>query len=64
MPSKNFEIPAYKSLLTLCEPAGAESVRTLLEQSLKKEEAMATWVNQNVSKVTLAFLNKEQQAAA
>jgi ferritin-like metal-binding protein YciE len=61
---ENFEIAAYKSLLTLCEPAGAESVRALLEQSLKEEEAMATWVDQNVSKVTLAFLNKEQRVAA
>jgi ferritin-like metal-binding protein YciE len=61
---ENFEIAAYKSLLTLCGPAGAESARSLLEQSLKEEEAMAAWVDQNVAKVTLAYLSKEERAAA
>ena len=61
---ENFEIAAYKSLLTLCGPAGAENARPLLEQSLKEEEAMAAWVDQNVTKVTLAYLSKEDRAAA
>ena len=61
---ENFEIAAYKSLLTLCGPAGAEGTRALLEQSLKEEEAMAAWVDQNVAKVTLAYLSKEARAAA
>jgi len=61
---ENFEIAAYKSLLTLCGPAGADGARALLEQSLKEEEAMAAWVDQNVAKVTLAYLNKQQRAAA
>jgi ferritin-like metal-binding protein YciE len=60
---EHFEIAAYKSLLTLCGPAGADGARTLLEQSLKEEEAMASWVDQNVSKVTLAYLNREERAA-
>jgi ferritin-like metal-binding protein YciE len=61
---ENFEIAAYKSLLALCGPAGADSAKPLLEQSLKEEEAMAAWVDQNVEKVTLAYLNREQRAAA
>jgi ferritin-like metal-binding protein YciE len=61
---EHFEIAAYKSLLTLCGPAGADGARTLLEQSLKEEEAMASWVDENVGKVTLAYLNREQRAAA
>jgi ferritin-like metal-binding protein YciE len=61
---ENFEIAAYKSLLTLCGPAGADSAKPLLEQSLKEEEAMAAWVDQNVEKVTLAYLDREQRAAA
>src|SRR5881397_958534 len=40
---ENFEIAAYKSLLALCGPAGADGSRSLLEQSLKEEEAMASW---------------------
>src|SRR3954454_16802008 len=61
---EHFEIAAYKSLLTLCGPAGADGARPLLDQSLKEEEAMAAWVDDNVAKVTLAFLNKQQRAAA
>jgi ferritin-like metal-binding protein YciE len=61
---ENFEIAAYKSLLTLCGPAGADGAKPLLEQSLKEEKSMAEWVDQNVEKVTLAYLSKEQRAAA
>jgi ferritin-like metal-binding protein YciE len=61
---ENYEIAAYKSLLALCGPAGAESARTTLEQSLKEEEAMASWVDQNVEKVTLAYLDREEREAA
>jgi ferritin-like metal-binding protein YciE len=61
---EHFEIAAYKSWLTLCGPAGADSSRLLLETSLKEEEAMAAWVDQNVAKVTMDYVNKEQRAAA
>jgi ferritin-like metal-binding protein YciE len=61
---EHFEIAAYKSLLTLCGRAGADGARPLLEQSLKEEEAMAAWVDQNVANVTLAYLSKEERAAA
>src|SRR3954452_1582565 len=57
---EHYEIGAYKSLLPLCGPAGADSARTPLEQSLKEEEEMAAWVDQNVQKVTMAYLDKEQ----
>src|SRR3978361_231407 len=61
---ENFEIAASKSLLAWGGPAGADSAKPLLEQSLKEEEAMAAWVDQNVGKVTLTYLAKEQRAAA
>lgn len=61
---ENYEIAAYKSLLAVCGPAGTDTAVTLLEQSLKEEEAMASWLDQNVAKVTLAYLNKEERAAA
>jgi ferritin-like metal-binding protein YciE len=51
-------------LLTLCGPAGASNARGLLEQSLKEEEEMASWVDQNIGKVTMDYLNKEERAAA
>lgn len=57
---ENFEIAAYKSLLSLCGPAGAEHARPLLQQNLKEEENMAAWVAANVEKVTQQYLAKEQ----
>jgi ferritin-like metal-binding protein YciE len=61
---EHFEIAAYKSLLTLCGPAGASNARGLLEQSLKEEEAMAAWVDQSIGKITMEYLSKEERAAA
>ena len=61
---EHYEIAAYKSLLALCGPAGVDSARIPLEQSLKEEEQMAAWVDQNVQNVTMAYLEKEQRAAA
>jgi ferritin-like metal-binding protein YciE len=61
---EHFEIAAYKSLLTMCSPAGADSAKPLLEQNLKEEERMAEWIDANVEKVTQQYMSKEQQAAA
>jgi len=61
---ENFEIAAYKSLLALCGPAGADSARGHLEASLREEEQMAQWVAANVEKVTLAYVAREGRAAA
>jgi ferritin-like metal-binding protein YciE len=61
---ENFEIAAYKSLLTLCRAAGVEDARAPLEASLKEEEQMASWVASNVEKVTMTFLQHAQQQAA
>ncbi|WP_407179754.1 ferritin-like domain-containing protein [Bradyrhizobium sp. STM 3562] len=61
---EHFEIAAYKSLLALCGPAGMDSARASLEQSLKEEERMAAWVESNVEKVTMDYLQHEQRQAA
>jgi ferritin-like metal-binding protein YciE len=61
---ENFEIAAYKSLLALCGPAGADNARSDLEASLREEEQMAKWIAANVENVTLAYLNREVRAAA
>lgn len=60
---ENFEIAAYKSLLTLCSEAGMESARALLEASLKEEERMAAWVNENVATITRQYVARERRAA-
>jgi ferritin-like metal-binding protein YciE len=61
---ENFEIAAYKSLLALCGPAGSDDARPHLQASLREEEQMAKWIDANVEKVTLAYLNREVRAAA
>jgi ferritin-like metal-binding protein YciE len=61
---ENFEIAAYKSLLALCGPAGAEDSRALLQASLKEEERRADWIANNVKKITIDYLQKQQRAAA
>ena len=61
---ENFEIAAYKSLLALAGPAGAESAKAALEASLREEEKMASWIDANVQKVTMQYLALEQRSAA
>jgi ferritin-like metal-binding protein YciE len=61
---ENFEIAAYKSLLTLCGAAGVASARTPLEQSLKEEQRMASWIDSNVEKITMEYLDRREREAA
>jgi ferritin-like metal-binding protein YciE len=61
---ENYEIAAYKSLIALTGSAGVESTRALLQQSLQEEERMAQWVANNVEKITLDYVNREQRRAA
>jgi len=59
---ENYEIAAYKSLLTMCEQAGI-SAKGVLQQSLREEERMADWVANNVEKVTRDYMMKEEAVA-
>jgi ferritin-like metal-binding protein YciE len=61
---EHYEIAAYKSLLTLCRVAGVDSARPLLEASLKEEERMAAWVEANVEKVTMQYVDIQGRQAA
>ena len=61
---EHFEIAAYNSLLALCGAAGANEARAPLEACLKEEERMAEWIDANVEKVTMAYLQHEQRQAA
>jgi ferritin-like metal-binding protein YciE len=61
---EHFEIAAYKSLLSLCIPAGQEKARPLLEANLRGEEQMAAWIDANVGKVTQQYVANEERRAA
>jgi ferritin-like metal-binding protein YciE len=53
---ENYEIAAYNSLITLADAAGQTPHIPMLEQTLGEEIAMASWIEENVEKVTLRFL--------
>jgi ferritin-like metal-binding protein YciE len=61
---ENFEIAAYKSLLALCGAAGVASAKAPLEQSLKEEQRMASWIDSNVEKITMEYLQHQERQAA
>ena len=61
---ENFEVAAYKSLLALCDSAGQQTARPLLEANLREDEAMAAWIDANVGKVTQEYLAVEQRKSA
>jgi ferritin-like metal-binding protein YciE len=55
---ENFEIASYKSLICMAEAGGFQQFVSPLQQSLREEQAMASWIDQNVETVTRAFLQR------
>lgn len=56
-----YEIALYKSLITLAEPAGAPGARSLLNQSLAEERAMADWLDEHLSPTVLRYVELRAQ---
>jgi ferritin-like metal-binding protein YciE len=54
---ENYEIAAYRSLITMAEQAGEQAAVTVLQQNLAEEEAMASWLEENLAGVTEQFLS-------
>ncbi|OLP52477.1 hypothetical protein BJF92_02550 [Rhizobium rhizosphaerae] len=52
---ENFEIAAYKSLITLAELGGYTAALGVLQANLKEEEAMAAWLADNLHGVTTRY---------
>jgi ferritin-like metal-binding protein YciE len=52
---ENFEIAAYKSLISLAEASGNDGAVADLELNLQEEVAMADWLDTNIEAVTLKF---------
>jgi ferritin-like metal-binding protein YciE len=53
---ENYEIAAYKSLLTIAEAGQFNKAQDFLQLNLNEEEAMADWLRENLPKVTLRFV--------
>jgi ferritin-like metal-binding protein YciE len=52
---ENFEIAAYKSLVTLAEYAELHALAVPLKANLEEELAMAAWLDENIVAVTTKF---------
>jgi ferritin-like metal-binding protein YciE len=53
---ENFEIAAYKSLLTVADAGSFSAATTALQSNLAEEQAMAQWLDENLAAVTRKFL--------
>jgi ferritin-like metal-binding protein YciE len=53
---EHFEITAYRSLLTVAEQGGFSASTAALRANLDEEVAMAGWIEDSLSNVTLKFL--------
>nr|MBA3326335.1 ferritin-like domain-containing protein [Paracoccaceae bacterium] len=57
---EHFEIAAYRSLLEIASLAGRDELRPDLEASLREEEAMARWLEENLTAVTRRYVARAQ----
>lgn len=53
---ENFEIAAYRSLITMAQTGGFNSAIEPLKQSLNEEEAVSSWLSQQLPKITEQYL--------
>jgi len=60
---EHYEIAAYKSLMALSRAAGI-GAESLLAESLREEENMASWVDGHVLDITNDYLRQKQTVAA
>lgn len=57
---ENFEAAAYKSLITVADAGSFATSLPLLRQSLDEELAMAAWIDEHNSAVTLKYIERRQ----
>ena len=57
---ENYEIAAYRSLITVGAHGGFSSAVEPLRKSLDEEIDMARWLDENLEKVTLKFVARRQ----
>jgi len=58
---ENYEIAAYKSLISMAEAAGVNRAVAPLQQNLREEEAMASWLADHLEGTTQRYLSLEAQ---
>ncbi len=55
---ENFEIASYKSLIQLAGETGHREAEQPLQETLREEEAMASWIDSHLSGVTHTYLER------
>ncbi len=58
---ENFEAASYKALITMAEAGGFETALPLLEQSLREELAMVTFLDETMPLVVTKFLARRSE---
>ena len=56
---EHYEIASYKTLIAAAGEAGEHEVARTLEENLREEEAMASWLAQHLPEVTRQYLHRE-----
>ncbi|CDZ41434.1 YciE [Neorhizobium galegae bv. officinalis] len=57
---ENYEIAAYKSLITIAEHGGFPGLAPALKSNLEEEIAMAKWLDDNLKSVTMRFASLKE----
>ena len=52
---EHFEMASYKSLITMADDFGVPGATSLLQTSLREEESMAQWLDDNLSMITRRY---------
>lgn len=61
---ENFEIAAYRSLITIAELGGYQGLVQPLQKNLDEELAMASWLEDNLRATTVKFANLKESGQA
>lgn len=57
---ESLEIASYTVLVATAEAAGEDGIAAACREILREEEAMASWVKDNLAPLTLAFLSRDE----
>jgi ferritin-like metal-binding protein YciE len=55
---EHYEIASYQSLLVVAELAGQQASTSVLQQSLKEEQSMARWIEDNLKPTMLRYVER------
>jgi ferritin-like metal-binding protein YciE len=61
---ENMEIASYKIIIAAAEEVGDTETKRVCQEILHEEEAMASWLEQNLPSLTAQYLKREQTAGA